>query len=257
MKDSGIPWLGEIPAHWEVRRLRASVLGCFNGIWGDNPDGQDDLWCVRVADFDRHMLRVSTHKMTMRSIPQSARNRRVLRRGDLLLEKSGGGDKLPVGAVVLYDYDQPAVCSNFVARMPVAPDYVPAFLAYLHSTIYRQRITLLSVKQTTGIQNLDGSSYLAELAAFPPRDEQTAIVAHLDTATRDLDATIARTQRQIDLLREYRARLVADVVTGKLDVRAAAVALPDEALDDGEPLAPDDDDAADDDVDATDVPDEG
>ena len=141
--------------------------------------------------------------------------------------------------------------------MPVAPDYVPAFLAYLHSTIYRQRITLLSVKQTTGIQNLDGSSYLAELAAFPPRDEQTAIVAHLDTATRDLDATIARTQRQIDLLREYRARLVADVVTGKLDVRAAAVALPDEALDDGEPLAPDDDDAADDDVDATDVPDEG
>ena len=96
-----------------------------------------------------------------------------------------------------------------------------------------------------------------ELLPYPPSAEQEKIISALTEATRDLDATIARTQRQIDLLREYRARLVADVVTGKLDVRAAAAALPDEAPDDGEPLAPDDDDAADDDVDATDAPDEG
>jgi len=120
-------------------------------------------------------------------------------------------------------------------------------LVYLHSTIYGKRITLLSTKQTTGIQNLDSSQYLAEPASFPPLPEQAAIVTHLDNATSGLDKHIERTQRQIGLLREYRARLVADVVTGKLDVRAFAETLPDEAPDDIEAIEADVDEDADDD----------
>ena len=82
---------------------------------------------------------------------------------------------------------------------------------------------------------------------LPPLSEQAAIVAHLDGATRDLDATIARTQRQVDLLREYRTRLVADVVTGKVDVRALAATLPDEPPDDDDFATLDDDTPDDDD----------
>ena len=92
---------------------------------------------------------------------------------------------------------------------------------------------------------------------IPPLSEQASILVSISDATGPLLLHHAQLARQIDLLREYRARLVADVVTGKLDVRAAAAALPDEAPDDGEPLAPDDYYAADDDVDATDAPDEG
>jgi type I restriction enzyme S subunit len=130
--------------------------------------------------------------------------------------------------------------------------------AYLESYLITLDDKKLLAPLYSGLRNtIPKGRFLGMKVPVPPVSEQAAIVAHLDTATRDLDATIARTQRQIDLLREYRARLVADVVTGKLDVRAAAAALPDEAPDDGEPLAPDDDDAADDDVDATDAPDEG
>ena len=68
-----------------------------------------------------------------------------------------------------------------------------------------------------------------------PSDEQTAIVEHLDKATAGIDAAIARARRQIELLREYRTRLIADVVTGKLDVRAAAAQLPEQP-DDQEPV---------------------
>ena len=64
---------------------------------------------------------------------------------------------------------------------------------------------------------------------FPPIAEQAAIVEYLDKATADIDAAISRARRQIDLLHEYRTRLIADVVTGKLDVREAASQLPDEA----------------------------
>ena len=59
----------------------------------------------------------------------------------------------------------------------------------------------------------------------PPLPEQAAIVEYLDKATADVDAAIARARRHVELLREYRTRLIADVVTGKLDVREAAATL--------------------------------
>ena len=230
LKPSGVPWLGGIPQHWEVRRLRAAVTDCVNGIWGGEPDGEFDLTCVRVADFDRQNLCVSLSRRTTRSIPISARTRRLLRRGDLLLEKSGGGERQPVGAVVLYDLDEPAVCSNFVARMPVAAGYHSEYVNYLHSALYANRINVPSIKQTTGIQNLDGKSYLSERVAFPDCAEQRAIALFLDGESIRFAETFSRLEREIELLREYRARLVADLVTGKLDVREAAGRLPDEAL---------------------------
>ena len=67
-KDSGIEWLGEIPAHWEVNRQCLTVTGCQNGVWGEEPDGQCDMICVRVADFDRIEFRVCLDNPTLRSI---------------------------------------------------------------------------------------------------------------------------------------------------------------------------------------------
>ena len=64
---------------------------------------------------------------------------------------------------------------------------------------------------------------------LPPFPEQAAIVEHLDKATARIDAAISRARRQTDLLREYRTSLIAEVVTGKLDVREAAAQLPEEA----------------------------
>ena len=63
--------------------------------------------------------------------------------------------------------------------------------------------------------------------AVPPPSEQAAIVGYLDQATADIDTAITRAEREIELLNEYRTRLIADVVTGKLDVREAAAALPE------------------------------
>ena len=70
---------------------------------------------------------------------------------------------------------------------------------------------------------------------LPPLTEQAAIVEYIDKSTVDIDSAIARARRQIELLQEYRTRLIADVVTGKLDVRAAAAQLPEEG-DDQDPI---------------------
>ena len=98
---------------------------------------------------------------------------------------------------------------------------------------------------TVGLQNLSNQNFYAVRAIVPPLDEQDAIVSACEAATRGQNTAISRLEREIILLREYRTRLVADVVTGKLDVRAAAAALPDEAPLDAAAAAPDLDDALD------------
>ena len=226
-KDSGIEWVGEIPAHWEVNRQRWTVIGCQNGVWGEEPDGLRDMICVRVADFDRLELRVSLHDPTLRSVDPSAVATRRLEHDDLLLEKSGGGDRQPVGAVVIYDHREPAVCSNFVARMPVADGYHPRFLTYLHAALYASRINTRSIKQSTGIQNLDSASYLNELMGLPNEQEQRTIATFLDRETAKIDALVARKERLIELLQEKRTALITRAVTRGLD---ASVPMKDSGI---------------------------
>ena len=85
------------------------------------------------------------------------------------------------------------------------------------------------------IAHLTGDKLRAHRFPFPSLAEQTEIVKYLDRATVDIDDSIARARRQIELVEEYRTRLIADVVTGKLDVREAAARLPEE-VDEREPL---------------------
>ena len=89
---------------------------------------------------------------------------------------------------------------------------------------------------------------------LPTLSEQANVLKHIDEESERLDAITSRAQREISLLREYRTRLIADIVTGKLDVRAAAASLPDdtdepEVPDDREALAEGDEDTIDGDLD--------
>jgi type I restriction enzyme, S subunit len=219
-KDSCVEWLGRIPAHWEVKRLRSTVKSCQNGVWGDEPDGLHDVACVRVADFDRVTYRVDMADPTLRSIEPGVVGARGLHAGDLLLEKSGGGENQPVGAVVLYDRDTPAVCSNFIARVTIADRYDPRFLTYLHAALYALRINTRHIKQSTGIQNLDSASYLGEATGLPPEPEQRAIAAFLDRETARIDALVAKKERLSGLLQEKRTALITRAVTKGLDPNA-------------------------------------
>jgi type I restriction enzyme S subunit len=216
-KDSGIEWIGRVPEHWTVRRLKFSISSCQNGVWGDEPTGSGDTPCVRVADFDRGALRVNQEIPTLRAIPERDRANRVLRRGNLLLEKSGGGERQPVGQVVLYDCDAEAVCSNFVARMVLSDGADSSFWCYQFAGAYACGLNLRSVKQTSGIQNLDQEQYLDEMATCPPSAEQSAIAAALDRETARIDALIAKKTRFIELLKEKRQALITHSVTKGLD----------------------------------------
>src|SRR4051794_6874038 len=116
-------------------RLAYTVAHSIGGVWGAEPDGDHDLPVVRVADFDYPNLRISHPVPTLRSISASERATRLLVPGDILLEKSGGGQFTNVGRAVLWTSPDPAVCSNFVQLLRPASGHEPRYLIYLHRAL--------------------------------------------------------------------------------------------------------------------------
>ncbi|MGC4076846.1 MAG: restriction endonuclease subunit S [Rubrivivax sp.] len=153
----------------------------------------------------------------MRSVTEKERAGRLLNKGDLLLEKSGGGELQPVGQVVLYQLDAPAVCSNFVARVALKQGMCAGYWNYVHSAAYAVGVNIGSINQTSGIQNLDQDRYFNERAPFPSEGEQTAIAAFLDRETARIDALIAEQEKLITLLAEKRQAIISNAVTKGLD----------------------------------------
>jgi len=74
----------DVPKEWEIKRLKWSVAEMFNGVWGDEPDGVNDIVCVRVADFDRTKNIVVDNPPTFREVMLKLRKNRLLESGDLL-----------------------------------------------------------------------------------------------------------------------------------------------------------------------------
>jgi len=105
---------------------------------------------------------------------------------------------------------------------------------YTKTPPFADFLKLVSIQST--IENVNAEKYANLVLPLPSVPEQTAIVRYLDAATANLDKAIDAAHREIDLLREYRTRLIADVVTGKLDVRDVAAHLPDEPEEQPEPL---------------------
>jgi len=213
-----------IPRDWRRTRLKFLVDAPVGGSWGLSP-GEDeaDVVCLRVADFDRWLGVVASVDPTIRSISREASTRLRVRNGDLLLEKSGGGDSSPVGFVArAAGVGEGTICSNFIARLRPSPECDPSFVAHVFAALYDHRLTGAFIKQTTGIQNLDVGVFLSQPWAIPDLPEQRRISAALGEEHRHATELRELLQRQIDLLTEHRQAHITAAVTGVLDIPGAA-----------------------------------
>ena len=202
--------------NWQRLRLKHTVVSIKAGVWGDDPSGDEDLPVIRVADFDRDRL-VADHAPTTRAISLAEREGRLLEAGDILIEKSGGGDKQSAGTVVLYTMNEPAVCSNFLAAMKPAPGMLSRYLVYLHSALYSSGAVRTAIKQTTGIQNVDLQDYLDQQVAIPALDVQVRVSSYLDGETERISRLIKEKRHVLDLLGEKRRTLIAHTITRGLN----------------------------------------
>jgi type I restriction enzyme S subunit len=219
-----VKWLGEIPSHWEAITLKRVFIRRIAGSWGEDENKlPKNSVCLRIADFDYGKLSFKTkEEYTIRSYFEDEVENKHLIKGDILIEKSGGGEKTPVGRCVMYDLDiEKPMYANFMEKLVCQNMANPKFINYLMSSLYTCGVIWPYVKATTGIQNLDITSLLQkETVYLPSLSEQSAIVAYLDTATAKIDAAIAQQQKMIDLLNERKQIIINRAVTKGLNSNA-------------------------------------
>ena len=215
MKDSGVEWLGEIPAHWDVKRLK--FLTCKSLMYGANEaaddDNPDNPRYIRITDIrDDGTLRDDT----FRSLPYEIAAPYLLENGDILFARSGS-----VGRTFRYRDGWGQVCFagyliKFSTDMRIA---VPKFVDYFTSSKpYWDWLNSISIQTT--IQNVNAEKYANLALGIPPLAEQRAIAAYLDRETARIDALIAKAQQLNALLREKRVVLISQAVTKGLDPAA-------------------------------------
>lgn len=160
--------------------------------------------------------------MTKRSYSNLQFNKYKLQPLDLVVEKSGGGEKTPVGRAVLYEGGFSATYSNFMERIRVNPNVsLPRFFLYWWTANYQARWFVPYFNQTTGIQNLNTFDILNEARIpLPPLDEQRRVVSYLDERCAAIDEDVAKRREVIGKLKEYKKSLIAHAVTKGLDPTA-------------------------------------
>jgi len=222
MRDSGIEWLGEIPAHWEVRRTKHLMAKNDSGVWGnDSNDGGIIVLRSTEQTIDGHWAITDPAR---RRLSESEYLNSRLAEGDLVVTKSSGSPKhIGKTSFVTREIESLNCCfSNFMQRLSVRDFMVPRFAWYaLNGDLGRQQFDYLSAT-TSGLANLNGEIIGMVGLAVPPMCEQQAIAEFLDRETGRIDALVAKVREAIERLKELRTALISAAVTGRIDVREAA-----------------------------------
>ena len=213
-KNPGVEWLGEVPEHWTVRRNKWLFTERNETGFGFLPVLSVSLHQgVRVRDMEAGGRK---QQMTERDRYQRAK------KGDIAYNMM----RMWQGAVGVVPADG-LVSPAYVVMSPV-DDVRSPYYGYLFRTdAYKQVVKRSSRGIVSDRDRLYWEAFKRIASIVPPMGEQAGIARFLEQADRRMSVRRATAQRQIELLREYRTRLIADVVTGKLDVREAAANLPE------------------------------
>ncbi|MBK5415018.1 restriction endonuclease subunit S [Pseudomonas sp. TH31] len=220
MRESGIEWLGKIPEHWTVKRLRliASVqTGIAKGK--DITDKQTvEVPYLRVANVQDgylNLVDVSTIK-----IPTEELDRYLLKKGDVLMNEGGDFDKLGRGHVWQGEID-PCIHQNHV--FAVRPNQIqPRWLNAFTSSKAAQFYFMGRSKQSTNLASISSSNLMELPVPAPPDAEQLEILAALSEMSSRLDTLITKTELSLAVLKERRSALITAAVTGQIDLREAS-----------------------------------
>lgn len=214
-KDSGVEWLGQVPEHWQVKRLKFIATVQTGVAKGKDNVGRDTIEVpyLRVANVQDGYL--SLDDVTTIEIPREDLPRYSLKPGDVLMNEGGDFDKLGRGHVWQGEIE-PCIHQNHVFAVrpaKVPPHWLNAFTGSQTAQFYFMGRS----KQSTNLASISSSNVMELPVVVPPDDELPTVLAYLDRETARLDALIEKKTRFIELLREKRQALITHAVTKGLD----------------------------------------
>ena len=221
LKPSGVDWLGDIPEHWDVWKI-----GHFARVGnGSTPSrGNMAYWShgdypwLNSSSVNQGTITESNQFVTALALEECHLPR--VEPDSVVIAITGQGKTRGTAAVLRMEAtinQHIAYITSRTRRVSVNPEFLRAFLATAYPELRRMSDDSGSTK---------GALTCGDLRQFqvviPPAQEQDAIVASIKEDTQEVEAALRTAEREIDLIREYRTRLIADVVTGKVDVRHLA-----------------------------------
>ena len=215
LKDSGMEWLGKIPEHWDIRRSKR-LFSPRQELAKPNDVQLSATQAYGVIPQDEYEQRVGRRVV---KISLHLDKRQHVEVDDFVISMrsfEGGLERA---------WATGCIRSSYVVLRPTNEVDVEFFSYVLKFRAYIQALQSTANFIRDG-QDLNFNNFCAVDLPFPPTNEQRKTAVALSEATTNINGDIARARRQIDLINEYRTRLIADVVTGQLDVRETATQLP-------------------------------
>lgn len=220
MRDSGIPWLGQVPKHWDVCPIKRVFRSTAYGI-SEALELEGAVAILRMGNIENGKVVLDDLKY-IDSVPADL----LLERGDLLYNRTNSLELIGKVGMFVGKAAGPVSFASYLVRIRLEAHCIPEFFAYMLNTEGMLGVARSNAFIAIGQCNLNPSRYGQIRAAIPPKSEQAAIVRYLDEAIATLDVLALKTQTAIGRLAEYRAALITAATTGKVDVSGARIPLP-------------------------------
>jgi len=223
-KDSGVEWLGGIPGHWEMKRLKLTST-LQTGLTLGKKYADCELVTrpyLRVANVQDGYLDLET--ITEVELPQEEAARYQIQPGDVLMTEGGDFDKL--GRGYIWEGQIPGCLhqNHIFAVRPNASLLNPHFLAAMLTSSHGKNYFTSTSQQTTNLATTNSAKLGNFPVPLPPMAEQAAILERVMRDAEQLGTMTDKVNLSIDRLREYRTALIFAAVTGQIDVRGEVAA---------------------------------
>ncbi len=205
MKDSGIEWIGEVPEHWEVKRLK-NVVECNAKSLGENTPKDSIIKYVEISDVDHVHGMNNIQSLMFGEAPSRAR--RITQKGDIIISTV----RTYLKAIAKIEDDDIIVSTGFAVLHPTKRN--GEYLAYyILSESFINRVEMLS--KGTSYPAINASDLVSINVLIPPLPEQRAIATYLDDKCAKIDTIVSNLDKQISRYADLKRSLINEVITGK------------------------------------------
>jgi type I restriction enzyme S subunit len=226
LKPSGIEWLGGVPEHWEVQRLKNVANVVLGKMLTTEAKGRDGDFKPYLRSTNVQWIKPDVRDVKEMWIAKAEMAQLRVRKDDLLVSEGG-----EVGRACMWNDELPeCYIQNSVHRVAAKPTMLPEFLFH-QFFVYGKRGRFNAIVNRVSIAHLTREKLVTIPFTVPPVEEQQTICRWITDECQPLDDAITRTEEEIKLIREYRDRLIADAVTGQVDLRGWQPG-PDDAVSD-------------------------
>ena len=212
MKDSGIEWLGEIPEHWEVKKVKWVHRTTSGGTpkTSDSENYGGDIPWLRTLDLNSD--KVYQYEITITEKALSESSAKIVPANSVLVAMYGGAGTIGKSGLLKFDAAiNQAICA-ILPNKNTWPEYLHYFVVFFRPH------WMVGAEGTRRDPNISQDDIKNKGFIFPPFEEQQSIVHHIEAECARIDAKISNTKKLIELLTEYRTALISEVVTGKVKI---------------------------------------